>query len=1406
MSDVVLTDKLKDFPTKYNNDISSINDELHFKKDGSPSNIKYTGTATISGDLNVTGNITSTFSGNIDATNVVLSGGNNLESELNTITNLNTSILDHARDFERRAENIRKVTPSGFSSSGSNNESGVVAISDFAGLVADTGEGGIPNSIRFGHIGYEMPSVVINGYSIKIKGIEHSSANIVTLPSPPTTGTRQDLVFIEVWKEEVNKETGLFFPYGNTQYASSDTIDGSTLNNVQAGFTGSAYFTSNANVYCVRANVVSQDFLSNPEHNVGVLENGNFFQVRYRIRVEVDAVDFNSSIFWVSGSNTIRPQGQLATAPIAGGSSGSEGLFIKQHGEGGIVAHSNLNDSGIFLGGLYTNNNTSINAIPNLSLDGFTYAIPVCAIHRRNTGVYSLGNQNGTSYISTTATFTEGIVGQHTATNSANYGLGGDTFYDDNGNVYINLGDANGKVSWQLIEVNGSQPTTGNSFWFDSAKTIRWHDQGDEFDIYESWKYLAGSANNFRRGRPDGLFGDIIDRRDVLDLRHKVSLNGKFDEDELYQETFDLVLNGNYRQEWQEQKAYDADGNGLATIDSGIYGNVLLETLGLGATVPDAHINTNITKVEECNNGTPTGFNGARTQFSDDKSTEDYTAVMLDHSSASVLDSDDNIVTYNSVTKTITIDMTQHSSYVNDLTKDPTILAGHLPVVKWGNGAHVAGVWTRSSDYNWSFEVKEYGAIVVDISGFAVIYKGAIYTDSVTGNHWEMLAGGFSAEENGANSQYAWVVPLYTQQEGSANPSGTFTKVSGLGPDSFTASGSQNVSPSLDPAGSATTSHLRSALSRGIPLGYSNSAHGTSSTESIFSTIKLDYKAGSSCLPELPYGDDMVVLGGKVFIDGTEVDMPESFRPMGGYDKHTKTVKLSGFSSRKPVLDIGPNGSSDDTHLYPPCVIKDGSTYKMWYGGHDGSNLRMHYSTSTNGIDWDKQGIVVDLGSNGETDDTTIHDCCVIKDGSTYKMWYGGHDGTFVTIHYATSSDGISWSKQGRVLDRGSNGETDDYHTTYCSVIKDGSTYKMWYSGYDGANYRIHYATSSDGINWSKQGVVVDLGSSGDFDENRTHTSSVIKDGSLYKMIYSGRDTSEVTYVIGYAISRDGINWIKKGVIGTIGVSGAYDDSRVRSMCFIKDGSSYKGWTWNYDGANYRIGYSVLAMSDPNNTGSSTTGVYTNTNPQVNFGFKSNDTIVLHYERMALQTDFTKTIYADTLDIKKIYACNYGTSNGDPLGLMVYNQWYPGVNNDIHTSYENPVQSTANVYDNISSDKFIEFLDKNFLLFDTSEILGRTFFRNVEYPTTAIAAASSGNTLSLHNNLLSNYIETDEYYQETGNVRGGTMGTLGIIKTTNGELLFHINYEHGSQAARKIAYLIGVMSTPLTMIGRPLIK
>jgi len=55
------------------------------------------------------------------------------------------------------------------------------------------------------------------------------------------------------------------------------------------------------------------------------------------------------------------------------------------------------------------------------------------------------------------------------------------------------------------------------------------------------------------------------------------------------------------------------------------------------------------------------------------------------------------------------------------------------------------------------------------------------------------------------------------------------------------------------------------------------------------------------------------------------------------------------------VLDIGPFGAWDDYRLAVPTVFHDGMTYKMWYGGNDGSGgTGVGYATSPDGINWTK--------------------------------------------------------------------------------------------------------------------------------------------------------------------------------------------------------------------------------------------------------------------------------------------------------------------------------------------------------------------------------------------------------------------------------------------------------------------
>ena len=92
-----------------------------------------------------------------------------------------------------------------------------------------------------------------------------------------------------------------------------------------------------------------------------------------------------------------------------------------------------------------------------------------------------------------------------------------------------------------------------------------------------------------------------------------------------------------------------------------------------------------------------------------------------------------------------------------------------------------------------------------------------------------------------------------------------------------------------------------------------------------------------------------------------------------------------------------------------------------------------------------------------------------------YRMWYGGYDEdatstdptTEWAIGYATSTDGINWTKSldNPVLEASQDWELNEgagrgVQTPW--VIRDGDNYEMWYFGYELNNIgRFGYATAT---------------------------------------------------------------------------------------------------------------------------------------------------------------------------------------------------------------------------------------------------------------------------------------------------------------------------------------------------------
>ena len=284
-------------------------------------------------------------------------------------------------------------------------------------------------------------------------------------------------------------------------------------------------------------------------------------------------------------------------------------------------------------------------------------------------------------------------------------------------------------------------------------------------------------------------------------------------------------------------------------------------------------------------------------------------------------------------------------------------------------------------------------------------------------------------------------------------------------------------------------------------------------------------------------------------------------------------------SYANPVLNLGTDGTWDKGGSSNPSVIFKDYEYKMWYTGFDGEHMRIGYATSIDGINWAKYSSnpMLDLSTQNSWESVHVANPSVLFDGIIYKMWYTGFDGKHIRIGYANSSDGINWVKfsDNPVLDIGVWGSKDS-DIWSPSVVFDGTEYKMWYTGFDG-NMKIGFARSDDGIHWAKSNTpVLDVGLWGSWDDRGVWSPSVILDGFEYKMWYTG--WNGISVGIGYATSTDGINWTRLSFcpVLDLGTTGTWDYSYVSNPTVILHDNRYKMW---YSGCSndeiYKIGYAI---------------------------------------------------------------------------------------------------------------------------------------------------------------------------------------------------------------------------------------
>lgn len=228
------------------------------------------------------------------------------------------------------------------------------------------------------------------------------------------------------------------------------------------------------------------------------------------------------------------------------------------------------------------------------------------------------------------------------------------------------------------------------------------------------------------------------------------------------------------------------------------------------------------------------------------------------------------------------------------------------------------------------------------------------------------------------------------------------------------------------------------------------------------------------------------VLGGKlgtcfdvaVLKEGDAYRMYFSWRPK-------KAVALAeskdGIHWGEPAIALGPDDKSGwEADVNRPVVLKrdagDGkATYHMWYTGQAKGRSAIGYATSPDGKTWARHGDKPVLSAEKPWEKVAVMcpHAAWDEDARQYRMWYsGGEQYEPDAIGYATSPDGVAWTKDDRnpVFAADPNSPWERHKVTACQVVKHGGWHVMFYIGFADVHHaRIGLARSKDGVtNWER--------------------------------------------------------------------------------------------------------------------------------------------------------------------------------------------------------------------------------------------------------------------------------------------------------------------------------------------------
>lgn len=274
----------------------------------------------------------------------------------------------------------------------------------------------------------------------------------------------------------------------------------------------------------------------------------------------------------------------------------------------------------------------------------------------------------------------------------------------------------------------------------------------------------------------------------------------------------------------------------------------------------------------------------------------------------------------------------------------------------------------------------------------------------------------------------------------------------------------------------------------------------------------------------------------------------------------------------KQTKIFSPDGSIDWMFHYAAqvCPIEMDKHIRVYFTTRSKLDNNGNYQTKVTFLDCDKEDPtkilyihdkpLLQLGQPGTFDEHGIMMCEVLFHENKYWLYYLGWQRSTVvpyitTLGLALSDDGINFEKvsEGPII--GLN-RFSPFGVAKASILIENGEFNMWYSHYNSwinvegnlrPTYDIRFAKSTNGLDWEfNEDVCISPTHSGE----ALGAPSVKKIDEIYHMWYGYREKPNKgeNYKMGYAVSKDKINWDRNDHINVINSSSEGWDSEM--VCY----------------------------------------------------------------------------------------------------------------------------------------------------------------------------------------------------------------------------------------------------------------